>query len=513
MGHTEQLASISEQANNTSPFVVAEFARIRDARQNPNSGEFGYERNVLSAAEKLSDVGRVKIADFGLAKAVDDVSLTQSGIITGTPQFMSPEQARGEPLDHRSDLFSLGSVLYAMCTGHPPFQAHKTVGVMKRVCDDKQRPIREVNPAIPETLADIVNKLLVKDPAGRFQTAAEVAELLEHQLAHLDDATLSSRYCLPVDSEVAGQMPAISTEKRARGWKWAAAAVVLFPVIALAATELAGLTHLFRQRWTAHPSEPGGEPALGRIANNETPTPKATQEPLPATFKNSIGMEFVIVPKGKSRLGGSKDRPGDKEVEISDDFYLGKYEVTQEEWTQVMGANPSHFSRTGGGKDAVKEIPDADLKRFPVENVSWPDCRLFAAKLNELEAASGWVYRLPMEAEWEYACRGGDGNPLNDGFDYYFEQPTNTLLPEMAHFNYGDTALKRTCKVGSYQPNHLGLYDMHGNVWEWCQDAVPANPKDPKSVFQRAHWGGSWLLDAGHCRVAQRRECAVGSGS
>ena len=118
-------------------------------------------------------------------------------------------------------------------------------------------------------------------------------------------------------------------------------------------------------------------------------------------------MEFVIVPKGKSWLGGGKDKLGDKEVEIPADFYLGKYEVTQEEWEKVMGENPSHFSRNGGGKDAVKDIPDADLKRFPVENVSWDQCQVFVAKLNKREKETGWVYRLPKEAEWEYACRGG----------------------------------------------------------------------------------------------------------
>ena len=101
--------------------------------------------------------------------------------------------------------------------------------------------------------------------------------------------------------------------------------------------------------------------------------PHANPEPLPPTFKNSIGMEFVIVPKGKSWLGGGKGKLGDKEVEIPADFYLGKYEVTQEEWEKVMGENPSWFSRTGDGKDAVKDITDADLKRFPVEKVSWDD--------------------------------------------------------------------------------------------------------------------------------------------
>ena len=92
--------------------------------------------------------------------------------------------------------------------------------------------------------------------------------------------------------------------------------------------------------------------------------------PLPATFTNSMGMEFVLVPKGKSWLGGGGGKPGDKEVEIPHDFYMGKYLVTQEEWEKVMGNKPSQCSRSGAFKDAVKDIPDADLERFPVEGVS-----------------------------------------------------------------------------------------------------------------------------------------------
>src|SRR4029077_2675724 len=145
-----------------------------------------------------------------------------------------------------------------------------------------------------------------------------------------------------------------------------------------------------------------------------SPIPVAQPEPLSPTFTNSLGMEFVIVPKGKSWLGGGKDKLGDKEVEIPADFYLGKYEVTQEEWEKVMGENPSHFSRTGGGKDLVKDIPDADLKRFPVEWVSWDQCQLFVAKLNKLEKETGWVYRLATEAEWECECRGGSGSRKED---------------------------------------------------------------------------------------------------
>jgi formylglycine-generating enzyme required for sulfatase activity len=194
-------------------------------------------------------------------------------------------------------------------------------------------------------------------------------------------------------------------------------------------------------------------------------------EPLPKSFKNAMGMEFVLVPKGKSWLGGGAGKSGDREVEFKQDFYLGKYEVTQEEWQTVMGGNPGWYSRSGPGKDAVQGVSDEELKRFPVENVSWDDAQLFLAELNKRAKESGWVYCLPTETEWEYACRGG---PLSDkqasAFDYYLAKPTNSLFPGQANF-YRDGGLKRTCKVGSYPPNSLGIYDMHGNVWEWCHDA------------------------------------------
>lgn len=130
-------------------------------------------------------VERVKLTDFGLARAVDDVGITQTGQISGTPSFMSPEQAQGEPVDHRSDLFSLGSVLYTMCTGRPPFRAETAVATLRRVCDDTPRPLRTIAPEVPEWLEAIIAKLHAKNPADRFQSAAEVAELLGQCLAHL----------------------------------------------------------------------------------------------------------------------------------------------------------------------------------------------------------------------------------------------------------------------------------------------------------------------------------------
>ncbi len=138
-------------------------------------------------------IQRVKLTDFGLARAVDDASLTQSGVIAGTPQYMAPEQANGDAVDHRADLFSLGSVMYAMCVGHSPFRASTTMGVLKRVCHDPPRPIQELNPDIPDWLCGIVMKLLAKQPGDRFQSAKAVAEVLEKWLAHVQQPSVVPR--------------------------------------------------------------------------------------------------------------------------------------------------------------------------------------------------------------------------------------------------------------------------------------------------------------------------------
>ena len=120
-------------------------------------------------------VERVRLTDFGLARAAADAAMTRSGVVAGTPHYMAPEQASGETVDHRADLFSLGSTLYAICAGHPPFRAESPLAVLRRVCDDEPRPLRELNPEVPAWLEAIIARLMAKDPARRFQTATEVA--------------------------------------------------------------------------------------------------------------------------------------------------------------------------------------------------------------------------------------------------------------------------------------------------------------------------------------------------
>lgn len=742
---------------------------------------------------------RVKITDFGLARAADDASLTQSGTIAGTPMYMAPEQAHGNKLDQRADLFSLGSVLYQMVSGRPPFRAPSALAVLKRVTEEMPRPIQEIIPETPGWLCDIITKLHSKNPDDRYQSAREVADVLancEEQLkvhSSLKDFSripstnpprsarrrlliaggvlgamllgiivitiknkdgVETRIEVPegteirvqADQDVAGTVPAntpsattattaaIANVPRSPGAHWPAESpkpalapfdpekarehqaacarqlgveveitnsvgmkLRLIPPGEQQSTqarrprsespfylgrtevtveqyrqfvdatgyrtigevtgtggkrvqpdkETAATADLIwshsdfaipadrpvtlvtwhdamaycdwlsrkegriyrlptRSEWNwaaragsdprsefgkellkiapyawyldnsdnkAHPvgtrlpnswgmfdmfgnvwefvsdwrqsgdpnaidtsfdgpgandtiafiggsfNDPSGSTA-GAVASSPASIPYSHQgfrvalvgefsakQPLPApAFTNSIGMEFVNVPRGRSWLGGGRNRPGDKEVEISSDFYLGRYEVTQAEWEKVMGENPSAFSRRGQNRAAVEMVSDDDLNRFPVEMVSWDQCQILIAKLNSLEQQdSGWVYRLPSEVEWEYACRGG---PMSDrsesAFSYYLDRPTNTLSLEQGNFRnaYGYNP-SSTCKVGSYRPNSLGLFDMHGNVWELCNDTYrESNPTAPH-VFR----GGYWWTEVSYFQASARNVC------
>ena len=527
---------------------------------------------------------RVKILDFGLARAQgDQAHLTQTGAIIGTPAYMAPEQAAGKVVDHRCDLFSLGCVLYRMCTGEMPFKGTDTISILSALALDDPPPPVSLNPAVPAELSDLVMQLLAKKAEERPESAKAVAEAIREIEAQTGERTArfgSRRTTDCTDGTDKNGWRLIGVIRAMRGLisfrtqaGWSGKKRPPLPWLVgmaggLVAAALAGIV-LFWPTPRGVVKIESDDPSVEIVFDKTGPTVKgADKEPitlgagehgvlikrgdfgfeadkfvlkkgaddhaqggiaprqdsgqggrpghrgkrtaggcgcgaspggqLPTTFTNSLGMEFVLVPKGKSWLGGGGGKPGDKEVEIAHDFYLGKYEVTQEEWEKVTGIKPSQFSRTGDGKDAVKDIADAELKRFPVERVSWDDAQSFLELLNRREKEAGWVYRLPKEAEWEYACRGG---PLSDKFesayDFYFDKPTNQLLPEQANFDLG---LKRTCKVGSYKPNRLGLYDMHGNVWEWCDDAK----KLGDGASGRVRRGGSLDNGSWHCRAANR---------
>ena len=191
-----------------------------------------------------------------------------------------------------------------------------------------------------------------------------------------------------------------------------------------------------------------------------------------------------------SEQGSEADRDEKPTHQVTlSSFSIGRYEVTQEEWEAVMGSNPSHFK---------------GAKR-PVERVSWNDCQTFIRKLN---AMTGKNFRLPTEAEWEFAARGGNSSR---GYKYAGGNSLGSVVW------YDDNSNDQTHNVGTKSPNELGLYDMSGNVWEWCSDwygsyssSSQTNPKGPSTGSYRVFRGGSWYNNARYCRVSNRSNNSPG---
>jgi len=214
---------------------------------------------------------------------------------------------------------------------------------------------------------------------------------------------------------------------------------------------------------------------------------------------NSIGMRFVLVQVGTFRMGSpasEKFRSSDEtrhKVVIKKPFYLQTCEVTQGQWVEIMGENPSGFKKCGND--------------CPVENVSWDDCDEFIRKLNEREHTN--KYRLPTEAEWEYACRAGRAAAFANGGITENGCGRDPNLDQMGW--YCGNSWRRTYPVAQKKVNAWGLYDMHGNVWEWCQDWYGKYPTgyvtDPQGARygpKRVIRGGSCLNYAEKCRSAYR---------
>ena len=210
--------SLQERIDQEAPLELKEILRI--AMQTAAGLAAAHAQGVVHRDVKPANillengVQRVKLTDFGLARVMDDASLTLSGVIAGTPQYMAPEQAWGRDVDARADLFSLGAVIYAMCSGHSPFRARTTMAVLKRVCEDAPRPLRAINPDVPDWLCAIIDKLLAKKPEERFQSANEVSELLGRWLAHVQQPTVvpPPETIVPSAFEEARQHP------RTKGW-------------------------------------------------------------------------------------------------------------------------------------------------------------------------------------------------------------------------------------------------------------------------------------------------------
>jgi eukaryotic-like serine/threonine-protein kinase len=466
---------------------------------------------------------RVVLTDFGLARTMDDASLTQSGFVAGTPMYMSPEQTQGHNLDARSDQFSLGSVLYLMITGRPPFRASSALGVMRRVAEAQPRPISEINPDAPKWLCDLIERMMHKNPEDRFPSldliAKELKRIQTDWIEHGRPPQNSSLYSKQKDA------PKRST---LAPWKigLAAAAIVLAIGAIFASTtqwkepvRTEGDGEVQTPSVATPPDVPRKrtvpsilEQAKGQFAKSwpdDAPPPAvvpfdsqqaaqlqqqwAEYMKVPVEYTDPLGMTFRLIPPGIF-LMGSPAREIDRAmmfaqqepfwtecvrsegpqhwVMITRPYYVSTTEVTQSMYEDIMSINPSRF-RTGGERERL--LPSQDTRQFPVEGVSWTQAAEFCRRANLLlrlpvrdlnvervPAAEGWPgsYGLLTEAQWEFACRAGTETAFWTG-------DNEEIVPQ--NENISNTMIG-TIAVASFRPNGFGLFDMHGNVEEHVYD-------------------------------------------
>jgi formylglycine-generating enzyme required for sulfatase activity len=504
--------------------------------------------------------GEPVLMDFGLARSFTEQGqrLTSSGTPVGTPAYMSPEQVAGEQsqLGPGTDVYSLGVILYELVTGAVPFQG-PLAAVFGQILHGRPRAPSAARPGLGPEVDALCLTAMAREVEGRYRSMAEFAQALEGYLrqgglpppvpepapatgvAPASGEAAETRVACPACGKklklppgLRGKKvkcPACQTRLDTAGPPPAALATRPGGPLDFSPETALGPASAYATPKARRPSPPAWGRLLlpsgaagmllavllvawllfggrGGTGKDQAPPPGPAKQVV-----NSIGMKLALIPAGKFLMGSlpdEKGRSGDEEqheVEITKPFYLGVYEVTQGQYQQVMGKNPAGFTKEKGGG------PD-----HPVENVSWQDTQDFCKKLSALEKerAAGRVYRLPTEAEWEYACRGGarENTPFHFG---------KSLSSTQANFDgnspFGDAPegpyLRKTRAVGSYQPNAFGLFDMHGNVWEWCADWYGAtyykqgprqDPSGPPEGSVRVFRGGGWYNHGQRCRSAIR---------
>jgi formylglycine-generating enzyme required for sulfatase activity len=443
---------------------------------------------------------------------------------------MAPEAFDGKR-NERTDIWAVGVIFYQLLGGSLPYDQQDMVSFIGAIMRHDPAPLAE---SVPEVLRQVVMKALQREPTQRYQSAIEMRQELREAermlwlhareareaqevlsepspepphdpqatlvLPELQETIMPHTRAAEVEREkenaprivaptIAAPTPTrpepvpletikapppepfipkeTQTEKAAlptRRKLWiVVASVIVIAALALAAT-----------LWI-----------LARKGADQKTSGASQSQPGASAVKNGIGIEMVLVPAGSFKMGSTNGEGSEKpvhEVTLNQSFYMGKYEVTQAQWQAVMGSTPSHFKGDN----------------LPVESVSWDDAQNFINKLNE--SKDGFRYRLPTEAEWEYACRAGTTG------DYAGD------LDAMAW--YDKNSGNQPHVVGTKLPNAFGLFDMHGNVWELCQDwyhdSYNGAPNDGSAWLNggeqkyRVLRGGSWYYFATRLRSASR---------
>lgn len=497
----------------------------------------------------FDEAGNPYLADFGIAKALEGAPMgvkTTMGAFIGTPQYMAPEMHLGKGIGPRADQFSLAVLVYEALAGKIPFAGATPTAIFVEVMQGKAKPIHELIPGIPLEKSNALMRGITKEPKDRYGSCVEFANAVTGSLLAGGSSSKGletpSRVVIPgtrIETPQKPDIPGTRLETPSKpeipGTKKETPSR---PEVAGTRLEKSGSQPDLRLRSKDYSTKAGQE--LQQLCKDLVKTGKVTKELFLAAMQfcknndvsempggallaekietivktghvskeisqeivslareilglgkpeiagtrmetpsrsennkedgkaNQMELDLVLIPAGKFLMGSpasEKDRWGNEtqhEVTLTKPFYMGKYEVTQEQWEAVMGSNPSN---TKGAK-------------LPVTGVSWENCQEFIRKLN---AKTDGGYRLPTEAEWEYACRAGTNTAYSFG-DSFTENDAN--------INSSGPKV-----VGSYKPNAFGLYDMHGNVWEWCEDwygGYPASRKDLSFLQTITEWCKDW---------------------
>jgi serine/threonine-protein kinase len=524
------------------PDILRIVAQVGDALA------YAHERGIVHRDVKPSNIliddrGNCLLTDFGIAKIVEaTVQFTQTGAIIGTPAYMSPEQILGEALDGRSDLYSLGIILFEMATGRQPYRAETPPAIFVKHLHDPLPMPRELNPGLPEAVERVILKALAKDREHRFPTASAMIQALsdathegkagpvqppagEADLAPTIAAEATDHAAArPTESEVAEPARHLEPERAAGRrptvgrWGWALAGIGgLVGIGAVAGVGLLVFNALGRQ-------EPGAEPTpspatqnlpAATIAPAPSPSPAPPRTPTPAAGTSieapADGMRLLYVPAGEFLMGAGLADPdaSDREKPVHtvflDAYWIDQTEVTNRMYRMCVNVGSCMAPQR------VLEFDDPDLIDYPVVWVDWQAAAAYCA----------WAgRRLPTEAEWEKAARGADERAFPWG-SFAIAGHLLNFADRNLDEDWADPAVddghEYSAPIGSYPAgaSPYGALDMAGNVWEWVSDWFdPAyyldsprdNPVGPPSspAGQHSVRGGSFLSNARNVRVAYR---------
>ncbi len=495
-------------------------------------------RDLKPANVMLMPQGQPVLTDFGVAKIIGGQRHTATGAVIGTPAYMSPEQVRGQPLDGRADIYSLGIVLYEMAAGRPPFEGDSAMTVMLKQVNEPVPDIRQTVPDAPPGLVDIIDKALAKNPALRFQSAAELATALRAvakdprwRLTAGTPQPSSTRVETPPTLLQAGAVqggrlpPAAGSGAAPSGGAGRIAsplmllggglAVLVLCVVLGGASAFVASKFLFptptvvrapthtQVAPTTEPDTPVAStpvvPPLDTAAPSITPrptsqatrpagTPPSPTVPAPTVPPGTapptspplpIGM--VLAPAGTFTMGSAAFADTQPLHKVTlDAFYIDQFQVTNELYHRCVAAGGCTDPPRRNSDTRQKYYDDQAFGAFPVDNVTWQQAADFCKWQGK---------RLPTEAEYEYAATGGDGRayPWGSSFD-------PSLVPATAD---------DTQAVGSFPNNAspFGAADMVGNVVEWVADwyapdyyanSPAANPTGPATGTRKAMRGGAY---------------------